>query len=433
MEMYGWGRYPRHEGKVARPQAPSECLSLLASKKPCIARGLGRSYGDSSLAQDVLDTGYLNHFHAFDAVTGVLTCDAGVSLADILETFVPRGWFLPVTPGTRFVSVGGAIASDVHGKNHHHDGTFTMHVTHLEILLGNGERVVASDAENSDLFHATCGGMGLTGIILSAGIQLKPISSSNILETTLKLPCLHDVLQAFDEHEQATYSVAWIDCLAKGHALGRSLLMLGEHADDNILQASSSKPMTIPVDMPAILLNQASMKLFNRLYYNKAQDEQSSRIVAYDAFFYPLDKLGHWNRLYGKAGFVQYQCVLPKAGGEAGLREVLELVAASGKASFLAVLKVFGASNQNYLSFPMRGYTLALDFKVEPAVFVLLEQLDRLVLRLGGRNYLCKDARMTEHTFKASYTRWQDFEDVRSKYHAIGAFSSHQSKRLGLQ
>jgi len=433
MELHGWGRYPRHEGKIATPQAPSECLNLLASKKPCVARGLGRSYGDSSLASDIIDTRYLNKLQQFDEETGILTCDAGVSLADILEVFVPRGWFLAVTPGTRFVSVGGAIASDVHGKNHHRDGTFTAHVTQLEILLGNGERVLASSSEKSDLFHATCGGMGLTGLILSASIQLKPISSSNILETTLKLPCLHDVLQAFDEHEHATYSVAWIDCLAKGHALGRSLLMLGEHADDDCLRVATSQAIALPVDMPASLLNQASMKLFNCLYYNKARDGKSTRMVAYDAFFYPLDKLGRWNRLYGKAGFVQYQCVLPKSSGEAGLRAVLELVSASGKASFLAVLKVFGASNQNYLSFPMRGYTLALDFKVEPAVFVLLEQLDQLVLKLGGRNYLCKDARMTETTFKTSYARWKDFEDVRSKYHAIGAFSSHQSKRLGLQ
>ena len=244
---------------------------------------------------------------------------------------------------------------------------------------------------------------------------------------------MRDVLQAFDEHEHATYSVAWIDCLAKGKNLGRSLLMLGEHADDNILQVASSKPIPVPVDMPASLLNQASMQFFNKLYYNKARNDQSTRVVTYDKFFYPLDKLENWNRLYGKAGFVQYQCVLPKSVGEAGLREVLELVSASGRGSFLAVLKVFGASNQNYLSFPMRGYTLALDFKVEPAVFLLLEQLDQLILRLGGRHYLCKDARMAENTFKASYARWQEFEDVRSKYHAIGVFSSHQSTRLGLQ
>ena len=433
MKLHGWGRYPKHQADVTYPQTHADCLQTVTSKKTCIARGLGRSYGDSSLAADILETRYLDKFQKFDAITGLLTCDAGVSLADILDVFVPRGWFLPVTPGTRFVSVGGAIASDVHGKNHHHDGTFTMHVTQIEILLGNGEQVVASYVENTDLFHATCGGMGLTGIILSASIQLKAIASSNMIETTFKLPCLRDVLQAFDEHEQATYSVAWIDCLAKGDALGRSLLMLGEHADDHILRVAPSKPIPIPLDMPASLLNQASMKLFNSLYYNKARDNQSTRVVAYDAFFYPLDKLSNWNRLYGKAGFVQYQCVLPKAVGEAGLREVLELVAASGKASFLAVLKVFGESNQNYLSFPMHGYTLALDFKAEPAVFLLLDTLDQLIVKRGGRHYLCKDARMTESTFKSSYARWQDFEDVRSKYHAFGRFSSHQSKRLGLQ
>jgi len=433
MELHGWGRYPKHEADVTSPQTPSDCIKALSSNKPCIARGFGRSYGDSSLAPDVLETRYLDKFQAFDATTGLLTCDAGVSLADILDVFVPRGWFLAVTPGTRFVTVGGAIASDVHGKNHHRDGTFTMHVTQINMLLGNGERVVASLFENSDLFHATCGGMGLTGMIVSASIQLKPIASSNIRETTLKLPCLADVLQAFDEHDDAPYSVAWIDCLAKGKALGRSLLMLGEHADDNSLQTPPLKPMSIPVDMPASLLNQASMKLFNTLYYNKARDEQSTRLVTYDTFFYPLDKLANWNRLYGKAGFVQYQCVLPQAVGEAGLREVLELVATSGRGSFLAVLKVFGASNQHYLSFPMQGYTLALDFKVGADVFLLLDKLDALVLKLGGRIYLCKDARMAESTFKSSYACWEEFEAVRRKYHAIGTFSSHQSKRLGLQ
>lgn len=433
VELYGWGRYPKHTADVASPQTLDDCFRRLNSTQPCIARGLGRSYGDSSLAPHVLETRYLDKFQKFDEATGILTCDAGVSLAEILDVFVPRGWFLAVTPGTRFVTVGGAIASDVHGKNHHRDGTFTMHVTQLEIILGNGACVVTSPSQNSDLFHATCGGMGLTGMIVAASIQLKPIASCNILETTLKLPCLRDVLQAFDEHEKATYSVAWIDCLAKGTALGRSLLMLGEHADDECLQISQSKPISVPIDMPASLLNQASMKLFNTLYYNKARDEQSTRIVAYDTFFYPLDKLSHWNRLYGKAGFVQYQCVLPKAVGEAGLREVLELVSASKRGSFLAVLKVFGASNQNYLSFPMYGYTLALDFKVEADVFLLLNQLDQLVLALGGRVYLCKDARMSEHMFKESYVSWRNFEEVRRKYHAIGVFSSHQSKRLGLQ
>ena len=231
MQIYGWGRYPRVESTVALPQSEvafidylqyTQSQALSTHSHSLIARGLGRSYGDSSLASTVLQTQYLNHFQSFDETTGLLRCEAGVSLAQILEVFVPRGWFLPVTPGTRFVTVGGAIASDVHGKNHHISGTFCEHVTQMEMLLGNGEKITTSPTQHPELFHATCGGMGLTGIILSASIHLMPIKSSEIAQTTIKAPNLAAVLQAFEDHQDATYSVAWIDCLATGKGLGRS-------------------------------------------------------------------------------------------------------------------------------------------------------------------------------------------------------------------
>lgn len=432
MELHGWGRYPRTPANVTLPLSATQCAGALAVAAPLIARGLGRSYGDSALGARVLGTQHLDHFQAFDATTGLLRCEAGVTLDAILRTFVPRGWFLPVTPGTRFVTVGGAVASDVHGKNHHGDGTFSAHVRAIEILLGNGERVTASPTEHADLFHATCGGMGLTGVILSVAVQLKPIVASDIIETTIKAPSLDAVLEAFDAHATTTYSVAWIDCLARGMSLGRSLLMLGEHATEGALAVQPAKALPVPIDMPASLLNHATVQAFNTLYYARARQARSTRSIPFEPFFYPLDAISGWNRLYGRPGFVQYQFVLPRTAGVSGLREVLEHIAQSGRGSFLAVLKVFGAANANLLSFPTEGYTLALDFKVEPAVFELLEVLDRIVLHHGGRLYLTKDARMSEATFKASYPRWPEFEAVRARWHAHGTFASAQSIRLGL-
>lgn len=433
MELHGWGRYPRSEANVVLPLSASQCAVILQGQATLVARGMGRSYGDSALAAQVLSTRHLDHYQAFDATTGLLTCESGVSLDAILRTFVPRGWFLPVTPGTRFITVGGAIASDVHGKNHHGAGTFSLHVRSVRMLLGNGEQVTASPTSNADLFHATCGGMGLTGIILSATVQLKPISASDIIETTIKASSLEAALEAFDTHTGATYSVAWIDCLARGPGLGRSLLVLGEHSIDGQLNVQPPKALPMPVDMPASLLNQRTVQAFNALYYGRVRQARSTRRVPFEPFFYPLDAISDWNRLYGKHGFVQYQFVLPKAAGTAGLREVLALVAQSGRGSFLAVLKMFGKSNSNLLSFPMEGYTLAMDFKAEPAVLDLLDVLDRIVLQYGGRLYLAKDARMKEATFRAGYPLWPEFEKVRARWHAHGKFASHQSIRLGLQ
>ena len=431
MEMHGWGRFPKLEAEVTYPLSPGQCASAINDIENLIARGNGRSYGDSGLASRLIDTRHLNHFLNFDETNGILHCASGVLLRDIIKIFVPRGWFLPVTPGTAFVTVGGAIASDVHGKNHHCDGTFTDYVTEIELLLGSGERVVTSLADKPDLFHATCAGMGLTGIILSASICLKPIKSSLMNETRVKAPDIDAVLAAFKEHQGATYSVAWIDCMAKGKNLGRSVLMLGEHAEDGSLNLTNNTPLSIPFNIPQSLLNKTTVSLFNNLFYATKPQKQIRR-VQFESYFYPLDRLHNWNRLYGKAGFVQYQFVLPLASGITGIRAVLERISASGQGSFLAVLKVFGKANNNHLSFPIEGYTLSLDFKVNKDMFLLLNDLDRLVLNHGGRLYLPKDARMSEKTFKESYPRCNEFEEVRAKYGAIGKFASAQSKRLGL-
>jgi FAD/FMN-containing dehydrogenase len=432
MLLTSWGQYPIIPAQVLNVSTSQEITKIFSLEKPLIPRGFGRSYGDSALAENVVCLRSMDRFSSFDNDTGVLVCQAGVSLADILETFVTRGWFLPVTPGTKFVTVGGAIASDVHGKNHHIHGCFSEYVSSLELMLADGSIVECSRTSHAELFHATCGGMGLTGVILSATLSLKKIESTFINETISKAENLEEVFLLFEQNKHVTYSVAWIDCLARGKSLGRSLLMLGEHAQEGGLTPGKNKKLTIPCNMPSSLLNQYSIAAFNALYFNKQREKTRSHLVHYDTFFYPLDGLNHWNRLYGKNGFTQYQFLLPTSAGLKGMTAVLQKITASRRGSFLSVLKACGPANKNPLSFPIEGYSLALDFKIEAGLFELLNQLDEIVLHYGGRIYLTKDVRMSESTFKQSYPQWQTFETIRKHYGADKKFHSLQSQRLGL-
>lgn len=432
MQIYGWGRYPRVEAKVESPTSVADCMQAILNHETLIPRGLARSYGDSSLANYVVDITGIGAAHEFNEETGSLKCSAGTTFAAILQTYTPLGWFLPVTPGTRFVTVGGAIASDVHGKNHHLQGTFSNHVSEIDILLGNGEIVTASPSVRSDLFQATCGGMGLTGVILSATFKLIPITSSMVVQTTIKLPDLESTLEAFEEHSSIPYSVAWIDSLATGRNLGRSLMILGSHATDGMFSPMKKQVLSIPFNVPSLTLNPLTVKMFNSLYYERIRANKT-KLVSFERFFYPLDAIGNWNRLYGKDGLLQYQFVIPKLAGRSGIKRLLSAIAESGVMSFLAVLKLFGEGNKHYLSFPFEGYTLSLDFKAHPKSLRLLDKLDELVLELGGRLYLAKDARMSESLFKSTYPDWFLFEEIRENYHASRKFSSLQSKRLGLQ
>lgn len=432
MLTHGWGRYPLHDAQLIQPNTTQGVFELLGQEETVLGRGMGRSYGDSALADTLISTRHLNRLHSFDMQSGLLTCAAGISLGELLDVFVPRGWFLPITPGTKFVSVGGAIASDVHGKNHHLHGCFSECVESLELMLADGSLVICSRSDQPELFHATCGGMGLTGLIVTVTLRLLRIESAYIQQTTFKAANLDEALQLFETHSTSTYSVAWIDCLAKGHALGRSLLMVGEHARDGQLLLPAKRSLSVPLEMPAALLNRYSVQAFNELYYQRIRKPESKQRVSFESFFYPLDGIQQWNRLYGKQGFVQYQFVIPKVAGLHGMRAILERISASHRGSFLAVLKTFGAANNNLLSFPMEGYTLALDFKLEPSLLELLDELDSMVLAYGGRLYLAKDARMSEATFKQSQPNWQQFQEVRAHYGALGKFASLQSRRLGL-
>lgn len=434
MDLTAWGKYPNIDSRIIRPRRTKDVLSAIAegASDYLIARGLGRSYGDSSLAPEVISTELLDHYLDFDAGSGILTCSAGVSLEGILREFVPRGWFLPVTPGTKFVTVGGAIASDVHGKNHHLEGSFSDHVISMKIATASKGVLECSRQNHPELFFATCGGMGLTGIILEATFRLISIQSAYINETTIKARNLQDAMELFEAHQQTTYSVAWIDCLSTGKSLGRSLLMLGEHAPQGALIPGKKAKLSVPMDMPGFVLNRFSIQAFNILYYNRVRRRQSERRIHYEPFFYPLDGIHDWNRMYGRGGFTQYQFVLPREAGLKGMTSILKRIASSKRGSFLAVLKSFGKGNANYISFPMEGYTLALDFKLNRGLFEFLDELDRIVLDYGGRLYLTKDVRMSEELFKASYPQWEDFMNIRTKYHGRRVFNSLQSRRLGL-
>jgi FAD/FMN-containing dehydrogenase len=430
--IQGWGRHPRIDAEVTHPTTSQSARIALGSRPSLIARGLGRSYGDSSLAPHAMQSDRMSLFLAFDEANGVLTAQAGVSLDQILTQFVPRGWFLPVTPGTRFVSLGGAVASDVHGKSHHSTGCFSDCVLSFVLLLADGQAWNCSRDENPELFRATCGGMGLTGVILAVTLKLKRIQSAFFDQVTYKCPNLDAVLERFDETAQSTYSVAWIDCVSSGRSLGRSVLNVGEHSAEGGLVPHRAPGLRVPFVPPVPLVNPFTIKAFNALVYGKELRAVKRDRVHYAPFLYPLDVASDWNRLYGKDGFTQYQLAIPTAAGPKGLRRVLERIVASGMGSSLAVLKVFGPANANPLSFPFAGYTLALDFKIQRGLFEMLDGLDDMVLGMGGRLYLTKDVRMSEATFKRSYPRWPEFQALREKVGAIGRFASLQSKRLGL-
>lgn len=438
MVISGWGRYPKVEAHVASPASYESLKRQLAGPETLVSRGLGRSYGDSSLSDSVVSTLRLNRMLGFDEEEGILTCEAGVSLSDVLDVFVPRGWFLNVVPGTKFVTVGGSIASDIHGKNHHVEGSFCDHVVSMEVVLPTGEVVACSGEREAELFRATCGGMGLTGVILSAAFRLKRIETAYINQLTIKASGLDDIMDLFEEYGDYTYTVAWIDCMAGGSGLGRSVLMLGEHATmedlrpgQDVLRLKRKKAVRVPFDFPGFVLNRLSMKAFNSIYYGKHADSLAS-LVDYSTFFFPLDGVGDWNRIYGKKGFTQYQLVVPKEAGREACGKILRKVGRSREGTFLAVLKLFGEGNENLLSFPMEGYTLAMDFPITRGLFAFLDELDEVVLDYGGRLYLTKDVRMSGEMFRKSYKNADSFIQFKHRLDGAGRFQSFQSKRLGI-
>ncbi|MFA5453938.1 MAG: FAD-binding oxidoreductase [Sulfurimonas sp.] len=428
MGLISWGMYPIIKNKKFSLRDVVGLAKYIENTDEFIPYGNGRSYGDSALNENILYTKTYNYFLDFDELSGVLTCQAGVTLGEILDAFVKRGWFLKVTPGTKLITIGGAIASDVHGKNHHTQGCFSECVEEFSIMLANGE--IKNCKKGDELFHATCGGMGLTGVILTAKISLKKINSAFINQTTIKTKNLKETFEAFENYKEMPYSVAWIDCLAKNEEIGKCLLMVGDFANDGNLEYKSKRKLSIPFNFPSFALNKFSVKAFNRLYYAKAKDGVSKQRVSIDTFFYPLDAIENWNRIYGSGGFTQYQFILPKEQSFEGLKEILTKISDSGKGSFLAVLKLYGKENENYLSFPLEGYSLALDFKIETGLFELLNTLDEVVVKYGGRIYLTKDVRVSKETFESGYPQCDKFREFRREHKMDRKFSSLQSKRV---
>lgn len=401
-KVTNWGNFPVVEKEIKSEDTLQKIKDFVQNNNEIIARGNGRCYGDASLSEHIFSTKRLNKLISFDRLNGIIECESGVLLSEILEVIVQQGYFLYVTPGTKFISVGGAIASDVHGKNHHAEGCFSEYVISFSLLNENGEVLICSRTENTDKFWATIGGMGLTGIILSAKFKLKNIETAYIRQESIKAENLDEIFKLFDESEDWTYNVAWIDCLQKGKNIGRSILMRGEHAfkhqlpnklQEKPLRLKKKLNLTVPFYFPNFVLNNLTVRIFNFLYFNKQTKKEVKNNVDYETFFYPLDIANDWNKIYGKGGFIQYQFVIPKEKGKEGMKEILETIAKSGNGSFLAVLKLFGKNNtEAYNSFPIEGYTLALDFKVNAKLKNLIKKLDEVVEAYGGRIYLTKDS-----------------------------------------
>jgi FAD/FMN-containing dehydrogenase len=446
MPLSGWGGFDPHTSRVYRPERCRELHECLSQEQPggMIARGLGRSYGDSATleAGAVVLNERMNRMLAFDPQSGLLTCEAGVTFADILETFVPRGYFLPVTPGTKHITVGGAIAADIHGKNHHFTGSFGNFLESFKLWTGRNESLHCSRSENPKVFWATIGGMGLTGYITTASFRLIPIETSSMRVSCRRVDNWIELLQLVTNPEQPhTYSAAWIDCLAKGDRLGRSVLFEAEHALHSELPKNSAeaplswvrrRKRSVPFAFPSVALNSFSVAMFNALYY-KTHPTRSAVLTPFDPFFYPLDKIDRWSRIYGRRGFVQYQALFPIESSQEGIRKLLETISQARLASFLAVLKRTGEANQGMLSFCKPGITLALDLpNTGPALRDLSTRLDEIVLDHGGRLYLAKDSLTTATAFARMYPRLDEFRQVKALVDPDGRFISDQARRLGL-
>jgi FAD/FMN-containing dehydrogenase len=436
-QLSGWGRYPVQTCELERPERYAD---LRSDARSLIARGQGRSYGDAALNENgrVLVTERVNRLLDFDVENGILRAEAGATLAEILNVIVGKDWFLPVTPGTKFVSLGGCVAADVHGKNHHHDGSFGDHVIAIELVMDDASRVTCSASENAELFWATVGGMGLTGIIGEVTLKLIPIPTPYMRVRHYRAENLEQLFQLLQNpSSDDRYTVAWIDSMASGRHLGRGIAMCGHHAAAEELPvdfrdpAGSERNRAIPFDFPHFALNSLSIAAFNSLFYRREGGKQQPFISSHDAFFYPLDAISDWNRMYGKRGFVQYQCVIPEATAYDGIRKLLEALSGSGRPSFLAVLKRLGAQGRGLLSFPMAGYTLALDLPIrDDGLFVLLDKLDKIVLQHEGRVYLAKDARLSADSFRAMYPRYEEWLKIKKAVDPQNIFSSSLSRRL---
>lgn len=440
-ELGGWGNYPLVESNVVQPRNKEDLTETL--RKQMIARGLGRSYGDQAINDHkrVAICTHLNHLISFDEPSGTLECEAGVSLEEIITVFAPRGWLPMICPGTKYVTIGGAIANDIHGKAHHIDGSFVNCVLSFTILLADNRLLTASRTENSDLFWGTVGGLGLLGIIVSAKIKLRKVATTYFKQKSVKVNSLDEMLEAVEKYDKDyNYSVAWIDALATGKSLGSGVLSLGNAATIEDLPVSMQQEplkihkqnslLSVPLFLPDFTLNNFTVKILNTVI--GFVQNSSKQIVHYEKFFFPLDAIGNWNKGYGKRGFIQYQFVIPEKDGRATLNTILNMIGKSGCTPFLNVFKKMGAG-QGILSFPFKGYTLAIDFPVTGNLKRFTMELDAVVLKAGGRLYLGKDAMMSKEGFQAMYPQYKEWLKIKARYDPQNVFTSNISRRLGLE
>jgi decaprenylphospho-beta-D-ribofuranose 2-oxidase len=444
--LTGWGRVSPSRARVVTPDQPSQVRQLLQDPpaRGVIARGLGRSYNNAAQTSGglVIEMTRLNRIRDLDPVHGTVTCEAGVSLEQLMRAALPAGWFVPVSPGTRQVTIGGAIAADVHGKNHHRAGSFARHVPWFDLLLPDGQELRVTPRTHPDVFWATIGGMGLTGVVIRAGLQLIPVETASLLVDTIRTPDLDQTMACLAEaDERYGYTVAWLDCLAAGRDLGRSVVTSGDFAARADLPPRARRDplafnppawLRAPAACPPGLVNRYTVALANEAWYRKAPRRREGEIQTIGAFFHPLDGIRNWNRVYGPAGFRQYQFVVP-FGQEPVLRRVLEQISAARAPSFVTVLKRFGPGDDGYLSFPLPGWTLALDFPARTGGLAdLLARLDQDVLAAGGRVYLAKDSRVSQEAVEEMYPRLPEFRSLRAELDPGGLLVSDLSRRLGL-
>lgn len=434
----GWGLYPVVDASIRRAYYHRDLCNT--AEHPVLAQGNCRSYGDACLYAQVVSTLPLKHLLDFDPQRGLLRAEAGITIEEIIRFALPRGFFPPVTPGTKFTTLGGCIAADVHGKNHHADGSIAAFVQELDMVLADGSPLRCSRAEHPDLFWATLGGMGLTGFVYAATLQLKKVGSAYIKQRAIKTANFAETCRIFAETQaHYTYSAAWVDCLKKGRQLGRGLVLLGEHAAANELAGKepfslhADGRLDVPCFFPGFALNTWSMGAFNTLFYHRQLRRSSDRLVHYNPYFYPLDAIHRWNRIYGRRGFLQYQIVVPYQDGEEIMTELLGRIASRGIPSLLTVLKSFGPPSNGLLSFPMAGYTLALDIPLrDEGLIPFLRELNKTIVQAKGRVYLAKDAILEREDFAAMYPQLEAFKAVKRKYDPQHRFRSRLSDRLGI-
>ncbi len=427
-KIKSWAKSYLGNYKLYMPKTLDDIKTLLSKNTKLISSGGFRSYGDSAINEVIINSKYFNKIISFDQQNGILYAEAGITINEMIKFLIPKGWFLKVTPGTKFATLGGCIASDVHGKEHHKEGCFSENLTKIKLLVNKEEVIEFDKNSHPDLFQATCGGMGLTGFIVSAEIKCKKILSSNIIYKKKINFNIDEVFECFEKYMESNYSVAWLDT-KKSKNNYKSIFIHGDFSNESKLKVQNISRKKIPLNIK--IINNLSIKIFNFLYFFWNSLNKKVGQINYESFFYPLDKFENWYQLYGKNGFLQYQFIIPKENAKEAILKVLDYLNSIDCLSSLAVLKLHGNKNTNYISFPISGYSLAMDFPYNKKINLVFTELDKIILKFNGRVYLTKDTRLSSFYFSKFYNKFEEVKKVRKKYNIFN-FSSDQSKRIGI-